>query len=38
MADAMILATAHLYHAELITSDGDFESLPGVRYLPKPKS
>lgn len=36
MADAMILATARMYRAELITSDRDFESVPGVTYLPKP--
>lgn len=36
MADAMILATARLYRAELVTSDRDFESIPGVTYLPKP--
>jgi len=35
MADALILATARIYRAELITSDPDFESLPGVVYLPK---
>ena len=38
MADAMILATASLYHAELVTSDRDFEAVPGVTYLPKPKA
>lgn len=37
MADAMILA-AGLYRAELVTSDRDFESIPGVTYLPKPSS
>lgn len=37
MADAIILATARLYHAELVTSDRDFEAIPGVTYLPKPK-
>jgi len=36
MADAMILATAKLYRAELVTSDRDFETVPGVTYLPKP--
>ena len=36
MADAMILATAKLYRAELVTSDRDFEAIPGVTYLPKP--
>ena len=38
MADAMILAIASLYRAELVTSDRDFEAVPGVTYLPKPKS
>jgi predicted nucleic acid-binding protein len=38
MADAIILATASLYHAELVTSDRDFAAIPGVTYLPKPKS
>lgn len=36
MADAMILATAKLFRAELITSDRDFERIAGVTYLPKP--
>lgn len=35
MADAMILATARLHRAELVTSDRDFEAVPGVTYLPK---
>jgi predicted nucleic acid-binding protein len=35
MADAMVLATARKYGAELVTSDRDFERLPGVIYLPK---
>ena len=38
MADAIILATASLYRAELVTSDRDFEAIPGVTYLPKPQS
>ena len=38
MADAMILATARLHRAELVTSDRDFESIPGVTYLAKPAS
>jgi len=37
MADALILATAQEYHAELVTSDVDLEGLPGVRFIPKPK-
>lgn len=36
MADAMVLATAMKFRAELITSDRDFEQIPGVTYLPKP--
>jgi len=35
MADAIILATAQLYRAELVSSDSDFETVPGVTYLPK---
>ncbi len=38
MADAMILATARLYRAELVTSDSDFERIPDVTYLAKPPS
>lgn len=37
MADAIILATARLYEAEVVTSDADFEGVPGVSYIPKPK-
>ena len=37
MADALILATARLNHAALMTSDKDFASIPGVEYLPKPE-
>lgn len=37
MADAIILATARLHHAELVTSDGDFARISGVTYLAKPK-
>jgi predicted nucleic acid-binding protein len=37
MADAIILATARAFDAEVITSDADFEHVPGVTYLPKPK-
>ena len=36
MADAIILATARLYGAEVITSDADFDGIPGVVYIPKP--
>ena len=35
MADAIVLATARRFNAELITSDRDFEGIEGVRYLPK---
>jgi predicted nucleic acid-binding protein len=35
MADAMVLATADAHGAELVTSDRDFEGIPGVTYLPK---
>jgi predicted nucleic acid-binding protein len=36
MADAIVLATAQRFRAELVTSDRDFEGLPNVAYLPKP--
>lgn len=35
MADALVLATARKFQAELITSDRDFEGVIGVTYLPK---
>jgi len=35
MADALVLATARLHDATLVTSDADFARLPGVIYLPK---
>jgi len=35
MADSLILATARLFHAELITSDADFDGIPDVTYLTK---
>jgi toxin FitB len=38
MADAIILATAQLYDAEVVTSDADFNGVPGVTYIPKPKN
>ena len=38
MADAIVLATARLYEAEVVTSDVDFEGVPGVTYIPKPKA
>ena len=33
MADALVYATGRLRNAEVITSDRDFEGLPGARYL-----
>ncbi len=33
MADAMVLASAVVHEAELVTSDRDFASLAGVTYL-----
>jgi predicted nucleic acid-binding protein len=36
MADSIIYATARRYGCQLITSDSDLQSLPGVIYLPKP--
>lgn len=33
MADAFILATARAFQAELITSDADFQKVPGARVL-----
>ncbi|HWW62828.1 MAG TPA: type II toxin-antitoxin system VapC family toxin [Thermoanaerobaculia bacterium] len=35
MADAIVLATARFYDAEVITSDSDFEDIPGVIYIPR---
>lgn len=35
MADAIVLATAQAYEADVITSDADFASVPGVVYIPK---
>ena len=35
MADAIVLATARKFQAELVTSDRDFEAIDGVTYLPK---
>ncbi len=34
MADAIVLATARKFQAELVTSDRDFAELDGVTYLP----
>ena len=35
---AIVLATARLYDAEVVTSDADFDGLDGVTYIPKPKT
>ena len=35
MADALVLATARKFQAELVTSGRDFERVAGVTYLPK---
>ena len=35
-ADAVVLATAQLHQAELLTSDAHFAGLPGVIYRAKP--
>lgn len=35
MADALVLATARRFRAEVITSDRDFENIPSVVYVPK---
>ncbi len=35
MADAIIYATARIYHATLWTQDQHFEHLPGVQYVAK---
>ncbi|MBD3174034.1 MAG: hypothetical protein GF320_02540 [Armatimonadia bacterium] len=34
-ADAIVLATARHYDAELVTGDADPKDLPGVTYIPK---
>jgi predicted nucleic acid-binding protein len=36
MADALVCATARHHVTELVTSDADFEGLPGVRLIPTP--
>jgi predicted nucleic acid-binding protein len=38
LADSVMLATAQAYGATLWTQDADFDGLPGVRYLPKPRA
>ncbi len=35
MADSVILATARAHNAVLWSQDGDFEGIPGVRYVKK---
>ncbi len=35
MADSVMLATARMVDATLWTQDGDFEGVPGVRYIAK---
>jgi toxin FitB len=35
MADAIVLATAQANDADVVTSDADFEGIPGVIYLSK---
>jgi predicted nucleic acid-binding protein len=35
MADAIVLATAQAHNADVVTSDSDFEGIPGVVYIPK---
>ena len=35
MADAIVLATARLHDAEVVTSDIDFKDVPGVTYILK---
>jgi len=37
MADPIVLATAQMYEAEVVTSDSDFDGVPGVTYIPKKK-
>jgi len=35
MADAIVLATAQVYEAEVVTSDSDFDGVPELTYIPK---
>lgn len=37
MADAIVLATAVIHDADVVTSDADFADVPGVVYIPKKK-
>ncbi len=38
MADSIVYATARSHNAELVTTDGDLEGLPGVIFLSKKRS
>ena len=38
MADSIMLATARAYEATLWTQDADFEGVPGVRFVPRPRT
>lgn len=38
MADAIVLATARLHDAEVVTSDADFQRIAGVTYIPNKKN
>lgn len=38
MADAIVLATARSHHAELLTTDSDFEGIEGVTVFSKKKA
>lgn len=35
MADAIVLATARIYHSTVITSDADLKGQSNVQYIPK---
>ena len=35
MADAIVLATAQAHEADVVTSDADFDGIPGVVYIAK---
>lgn len=37
LADSIIFATAFAHGATIWTQDSDFEGLPGVRFVPKPR-
>ena len=38
LADSVMLATARARDAKLWTQDGDFASVPGVHYRPRPRA